>query len=94
VADEHLLRNGYRRNIVATTASLTNAPFLLQGTAMLAMVPRRLAERLRVAAGIRLLELPLEVPPLAERLVWNPRFTQSQPHIWMREQIASIAATL
>jgi len=47
-----------------------------------------------VAAGIRLLELPLEVPPLAERLVWNPRFTQSQPHIWMREQIASIAATL
>mgnify|MGYP000002575770 CR=1 FL=1 len=94
VADEHLLRKGYRRNIVATTASLTNAPFLLQGTAMLAMVPRRLAERLRVAAGIRLLELPLEVPPLAERLVWNPRFTQSQPHIWMREQIASIAATL
>ncbi len=94
VADEHVLRKGYRRNIVATTASMTTAPFLLHGTAMLSMVPARLAERLRVAAGIRLLEIPLEVPPLVEKLVWNPRFTQSQPHIWMREQIVSIAATL
>lgn len=94
VADEHLLRAGYRRNIVATTTSMTNVPFLLQGTAMLSMVPRRLAERLRVAAGIRLVDIPLQVPPLAEKLVWNPRFTQSQPHIWMREQIASIAASL
>jgi DNA-binding transcriptional LysR family regulator len=94
LADEHLLRSGYRRHIVATTTSMTNAPFLLQGTAMLSVVPRRLAERLRVAAGIRLLDLPLEVPPLAEKLVWNPRFTQSLPHMWMREQIASIAAEL
>lgn len=94
IADEHVLRQGYRRNIVATTASMTNAPFLLHGTSMLSMVPRRLAERLRAAAGIRLLAIPLEVPPLAERLVWNPRFTQSQPHIWMREQIGSIAAAL
>ncbi len=94
VADEYVLRQGYQRNIVATTTSMTNAPFLLQGTAMLSMVPRRLAERLRSAAGIRLLKIPIEVPPLAERLVWNPRFTQSQPHIWMREQIASIAASL
>lgn len=94
MADEHLARNGYRRHIVATTASMTNAPFLLQGTTMLSVVPRRLAERLREAASIRLLDLPVEVPPLAEKLVWNPRFTQSLPHIWMREQIASIASAL
>jgi len=94
IADEHLARAGYRRHIVATTASMTNAPFLLQGTAMLSVVPRRLAERLRVAASIRLLDLPIAVPPLAEKLVWNPRFTHSLPHIWMREQLASIAAGL
>ncbi|MGP1609190.1 MAG: LysR substrate-binding domain-containing protein, partial [Burkholderiales bacterium] len=94
VADAHLLRQGYRRNIVATTTSMTNAPFLLQGTAMLAVVQRRLAERLRMAAGIRLLDLPLDVPPLAEKLVWNPRFTQSQPHKWMRDLLADIAAAL
>lgn len=94
LADEHLARSGYRRNVVATTESFTNAPFLLQGTTMLTVVPRRLAERLREAAHIRLLDLPVEVPPLGEKLFWNPRFTQSQPHIWMRDLIASIAATL
>src|SRR5690606_10448882 len=94
MADEHLVREGYRRNIVATTASFTNAPFLLQGTTMLTMVPRRLAERMREAARIRLLDIPVEIPPLTEKLMWSPRFTQSQPHIWMREQIASIAAAL
>jgi DNA-binding transcriptional LysR family regulator len=94
IADEHLVRKGYQRNIVATTESFTNAPFLLQGTTMLTMVPRRLAERLQEAAHIRLLDIPVEVPPLAEKLVWNPRFTQSRPHIWMRELMAGIAATL
>jgi LysR family nod box-dependent transcriptional activator len=94
VADEHLVRQGYRRNIVATTASFTNAPFLLQGTTMLTMVPRRLAERMREAARIRLLDIPVEVPPLAEKLIWNPRFTQSQPHQWMRGLLSEIAAAL
>lgn len=94
MADEHLARHGYRRNIVATTASFTNAPFLLQGTTMLTMVPRRLAERMQEAARIRLLDIPLAVPPLAEKLIWNPRFTQSQPHRWMRDLLADIATAL
>lgn len=94
MADEHLVRSGYRRNVVATTASFTNAPFLLQGTTMLTMVPRRLAERMREAARIRLLDIPVEVPPLVEKLIWNPRFTHSQPHQWMRSLLADIAAGL
>lgn len=94
LADENMMRQGYRRNIVATTESFTNAPFLLQGTTMLTMVPRRLAERMREAAHIRLLEIPVDVPPLAEKLIWNPRFTQSQPHIWMRALMADIATAL
>ena len=94
IADEHLVRQGYQRNIVATTESFTNAPFLLQGTTMLAMVPRRLAQRLQEAAHLQLMDIPVDVPHLAEKLVWNPRFSQSRPHIWMRELIAGIAVTL
>ena len=94
VADEHVRRLGHHRHIVATTANMTTAPFLLHGTALLALVPRRLAERLRVAAGIRLVDIPLDVPPLSERLVWNPRFTDSQPHQWLRAQLVSIAGRL
>lgn len=94
MADEYLARNGHERRIVASTASFTAAPFLLRGTPFLTIVPRRLGERLRDAAEIRLLELPFEVPPLREKLAWNPRFTSSPGHAWMREQLVDVAKTL
>ena len=57
-------------------------------------MPKRLGERLQSAADIKLLSLPFNAPPFLERLVWNPRFTASPAHAWMREQIAEVAKTL
>jgi LysR family nod box-dependent transcriptional activator len=94
VADEFLARNGHERKIVASTESFTAAPFLLRGTPLLTVLPRRLGERMQRAAEIRLLELPFDVPPLREELAWNPRFTSSPGHIWMREQLVEIASGL
>jgi DNA-binding transcriptional LysR family regulator len=94
VADEYLRQNGHERKIVASTASFTAAPFLLRGTSLLTIVPRRLGERMRNAAEIRLLELPFEVPPLREKLAWNPRFTSSPGHAWMRQQLVDVAKAL
>jgi DNA-binding transcriptional LysR family regulator len=94
IADQSLQQQGYKRNIVASTESFTNAPFLLQGTSMITVVPRRLAERLKDAANITLLELPMKVPQLSEKLMWNPRFTTSKGHIWMRDLMVEIANTL
>jgi LysR family nod box-dependent transcriptional activator len=94
VADEHLAQIGHARKIIASTESFTAAPFLLAGTSMLTMVPTRLGERMASAADVRLLELPFEVPPLREKLVWNPRFTSSPSHEWMRERIVDSAKAL
>jgi DNA-binding transcriptional LysR family regulator len=94
IADEYVAKIGQERRIVASTESFTATPFLLRGTSMLAIVPRRLGERLQAAAEIRLLELPFEIPPLREKLVWNPRFTASPGHVWMREQIVEVAGAL
>jgi DNA-binding transcriptional LysR family regulator len=94
IADDHASRLGRERRIVASTASFTAAPFLLSGTPVLTIVPRRLGERMRVAADIRLLELPFAIPPLREKLAWNPRFTTSPAHVWMRTQMVEVAAAL
>lgn len=94
VADEFLGRNNYERRIVASTESFTAAPFLLHGTTLLTILPRRLGERMQQPAGIRLFDLPFDMPPLREKLVWNPRFTASPGHVWMREQLTEIAATI
>jgi len=94
VADEFLARCGHERRIVASTESFTAAPFLLKGTPLLTILPRRLGERMRAAADVRLFELPFDVPPLREKLVWNPRFTSSPGHAWMREQLVELARAL
>lgn len=94
VADEYLSRHGHEQKIAASTGSFTAAPFLLRGTQLLTMMPRHLGERMREAADLRLLDLPFEVPPLRERLAWNPRFDASPAHVWMRAQISAAAGSL
>lgn len=94
VADEYLGRQGYERKIVASTESFTAAPFLISGTSLLTIVPKRLGERMAQYADIRLLELPFDVPPLRERLTWNPRFTSSPAHVFVRELLTEVAAQL
>jgi len=94
VAEAFLERCGHERKIVASTESFTAAPFLLSGTPLLTILPKRLAERMQDAAAVRLFELPFDVPPLREKLVWNPRFTTSPGHTWMREQIVELARAL
>ena len=94
MAHEYLARHGPVPRIAATTGSFTAAPFLLRGTRLLTIMPKRLGERMQQAADLRLLELPFDVPPLREKLAWNPRFTSSPAHAWLREQIAEAAKTL
>jgi LysR family transcriptional regulator, nod-box dependent transcriptional activator len=94
VAETYLAQMGCERRIVASTESFATAPFLLRETQLVTLVPRRLGERLRQAAEIRLIEPPFDVPPLREKLIWSPRYTASAPHVWLRTQLTELAAAL
>jgi DNA-binding transcriptional LysR family regulator len=94
IAENYLTERGCERRIVASTESFATAPFLLRDTPLVSLVPRRLGERLREAADIRLIEAPFEAPPLREKLIWSPRFTASAAHAWLRERFVQVAATL
>jgi DNA-binding transcriptional LysR family regulator len=94
LADEHLARIGYERKIVASTDSFATAPFLLRETSLVTMIQRRLGARLERPADIKLLEPPFEIPPMCERLAWNPRFSASLAHAWMREQLVEAAKSV
>jgi len=94
VAENYLVEMGCERRIVASTESFATAPFLLRETPLVTLIPRRLGERLRLAADIRLIEMPFEVPPLREKLIWSPRYTASAAHIWLRTQLSQVAASL
>lgn len=94
LAEGHLAQLGYHSKVVASTETFATAPFMLRGTSLVTIVPKRLGERLLHAADIKLVDMPLNAPPFLERLVWNARFTASPAHTWMREQIADVAKML
>jgi DNA-binding transcriptional LysR family regulator len=91
IAESYLAQLGFELKIVASTESFATAPFLLRDTQFATLVPRRLGERLRSAADIRLVELPLDIPPLREKLIWSPRYTASPAHAWFRARVAEVA---
>jgi DNA-binding transcriptional LysR family regulator len=94
VAESYLAQLGFELKIVASTESFATAPFLLRDTPFATLVPRRLGDRLQRPAEIRLVELPLDIPPLREKLIWSPRYTASPAHAWFRAQLVEVAQAL
>jgi len=69
-------------DMVTTNFLLT--PLLVAGTRRIAIVQERLAAGLSPHAGIRTLELPVDVPPLRIDLIWNPRIHGDPGVAWLR----------
>ena len=94
IVDQHLERSGVPRRIEFTVESFLLAPFLLEGTDLVTVVPERAVPHLRRTADIRLIEPPVALPAITETLWWHPRHTASPAHQWIRGRITEIAAEL
>lgn len=69
-------------------------PMLVSGSDRVAAVPRRLAERLADATGIRALPLPIDTGPIVETLWWHPAHSRDPAHIWLRRVVGDACAHL
>jgi LysR family nod box-dependent transcriptional activator len=94
MVDEHLARSLVPRRIEFTVESFLLAPFLLEGTDLVTVVPEKAAPFLRRTAAVRLLESPVPLPSITEMLWWHPRHDTDRAHAWIRTRIAEIAAAL
>jgi len=92
--DLHLARLGVPRRIEVSVESFLLAPFLLQGTDLVTLIPKRAEAFLRRTGDIRVLESPVELPALVEMLWWHPRATADPAHAWLRTRIGEVANTL
>ncbi len=62
-------------------------PSVVSGTHMIALLQRRLAQRLAARNGLRVMESPVPLPALGIDLVWNPRGATDPGRAWLREQL-------
>ena len=94
IVDKYFEQSRLPRRIEFTVESFLLAPFLLEGTDLVTVVPERAVPHLRRTADIRLLEPPVPLPAITEMLWWHPRHTATPAHAWIRARIAEIAAEL
>ena len=89
--DLHLGRLGIPRRIEVSVESFLLAPFLLQGTDLVTVVPARAEAFLRRTGAIRVLPSPVEFPMVVEMLWWHPRAAADPGHAWLRERMRQVA---
>jgi LysR family transcriptional regulator, nod-box dependent transcriptional activator len=85
---EHL---GLRRWVVMTTESFSLMPQLIRGTPLVALVHERLA---RQHTGLVLLDPPIALPQIHQRMYWSAQVATDPAHVWLRRILREVAGAL
>ncbi|MDR6388304.1 LysR family transcriptional regulator [Paraburkholderia phenoliruptrix] len=75
---------GISRTVEVTTTNFNTLPQLVIGTTRIATVMTRLARLYAHYLPLRILPLPMNLPPLVEMMQWHAINTSDPAHIWMR----------
>jgi len=94
IVDSVLAQKKIERRIVATVPSFLAVGSIVAHTELLAIVPRILARTLAAKEKLRILELPLELPPYAVKQYWHERFHADPASLWLRNTMLSLFSTL
>jgi LysR family transcriptional regulator, nod-box dependent transcriptional activator len=92
--DTYLAQAALPRRVEFIVESFLLAPALLEGTDLITLVLERAVPLLRRTAAIRVLDPPLPLPPIVQKLWWSPHRTPDPALAWIRAKIGEVAATL
>lgn len=91
---QQLRMTGVELQIDVVVDSFLSMPFLVAGTDRIALIQRRLARRVAVSMGLRVLVPPLDLIPLAEVFWWHPIHRDDPAHVWLRDAMREAARRL
>ena len=94
IDEVYLRRSKHRRRIEISTPSFFLAPQLVVGTDRIATITTRLALKYVQNLPIKLVPLPIEIPPLVEVLHWHRAHDQDPAHLWFRRLLKRAVAAL
>jgi LysR family transcriptional regulator, nod-box dependent transcriptional activator len=83
--DEHFLRrSNVRRRVEISVPTFSMAPQLVVGTDRVTTITTRLATKYAEILPLRLLPLPIAMPPMVEMLQWHKIHENDPAHQWFR----------
>ena len=84
-----IAQQGIEREIDATTYSFASLPYLVAGTDRIATLHARLARDAARHLGLKLMDLPFEMPPMRQAVQWHTYRTNDPALVWLRENMAA-----
>jgi len=94
VVDQALRESGLTRRIVITVQNFLAAPFIVQTTGLVAVVPERLAKRMRSVADIGVRNIPVDIPPWTVGLARSKETLLDSFMEWLVRLISATASEL
>jgi DNA-binding transcriptional LysR family regulator len=86
---------GVQRTVAAHVSGLLALPLLVEGTDLVALVPKMLALKCQRGANISLIEFPVESEPvLVEAMFWHPSRREDPANMWLRSVVQRACAQL
>lgn len=85
---------GLEAQDVIKVTSFSLLPLIVGQTDAIAVVQRRVAERLVKSANIAIYEPPIHIPPLQVCMYWSPAQAHDGAHEWFRNQLQAVADEL
>lgn len=91
--DAALSMQGLTRHVAVRVPHFLAGAMLAADTDMILTLPGRLAGLLADRLSLAVLDLPLELAPLAPAMIWHARLHGDPCHAWVRQQLVDVVAS-
>jgi DNA-binding transcriptional LysR family regulator len=88
--DRFLARHRVKRNVSLRVPGLHVLPMIVASSDHLAVVPKRLADAFATRVPIKVLPLPVSIPPFDICIHWHERYHQDPAIRWMRRAVVEL----
>jgi DNA-binding transcriptional LysR family regulator len=82
---------GIEPQVQVVTENFLTVPGLVAGTERVALLQRRLADRVPHELGVRAMPCPFDVAPLVEAIWWHPMYDDDPEHRYLRDVLVRVA---
>jgi DNA-binding transcriptional LysR family regulator len=93
VIDRFLKKNRVQRNVALRVPGFHVLPTIIANSDLVAVIPSRLAETLMPHIAIKVLPLPISIPPYDIRIFWHERFDHDPAFQWLRAAFVKLFRT-
>lgn len=94
VVDSLLAQQGYTRKMVLKSPHFATIPHVVANSDLIATVPERFGLQCRNYLPVKVLPLPIDLPPFRFAMLWHQRHHSDPAHEWLRNGIIREAARI